>query len=235
MSEAWDVIDGGGDRAGGKPRRQGHRLRRRHRPHSLPLLPPRSRGDDRLRPRAVDRAFRAHPDGGVVDPKAARVLGLPDCASGRDDPEACAQHFDHPAYSFPRRTGADVGGLHHRRLRPPGDGRRFRHRHHRLSHPGDDQLPGHHEGRDPHRRGRGALHTRRHSRQADGDRRRPLGRPHRREGGAGSQARARGRKRLLRLDGRRIEIRPRRRDRRNSSFLPSTSSAASSSASPATA
>ena len=52
-------------RFGHEPRRQGHRLRRRHRPHSLPVLPPRSGGDDRLRPRAVDRAFRAHPDGGA--------------------------------------------------------------------------------------------------------------------------------------------------------------------------
>ena len=128
--------------------------------------------------------------------------------------QARAQHFDHAAHPVARRTGTDLGRLHHRRLRPPGDGRRFRHRHHRLPHPGDDQLPGHHQGRDPHRRGRRALHPRRHSRQADGDRRRSLGRPHRREGGAGAPARARGGKRLLRLDGRRVEIRPRRRDRR---------------------
>ena len=177
-SEGGDVIDGGGDRARSKPRRQGHRLRCWHRPHSLPVFPPRSSGDDRLWPCAVDCAFGAHPDGRVVDPEAAGILGLPDRAPGGDDPEARAQHFDHPTHPVARRAGTDVGRLHHRRLRPPGDGRRFRHRHYRLSHPGDDQLPGHHQGRNPHRRGRGALHPRRHSRQADGDRRRPLGGPH---------------------------------------------------------
>jgi len=50
--------------------------------------------------------------------------------------------------------------------------------------------PGHHQGRNPHRRGRRALHPRRHSRQADGDRRRSLGRSHQRKGRAGAQARA---------------------------------------------
>jgi flagellar biosynthesis protein FlhA len=42
------------------------------------------------------------------------------------------------------------------------------------------------EGLGPHRRGRGALHARRHARQADGDRRRPLGRA----SSTGSRARA---------------------------------------------
>ena len=94
------------------------------------------------------------------------------------------------------------------------DGRRLRHRHHRLPHPGDGQLSRHHQGRDAHRRGRRPLHPRRHSRQADGDRRRPVGRPDRRQGSAAPAPRARGGKRLLRLDGRRLEIRPRRRHRR---------------------
>ena len=35
----------------------------------------------------------------------------------------------------------------------------FRHRHHRLHHPGDRQFRGHHQGLRPHRRGRGPLHT----------------------------------------------------------------------------
>ena len=38
-----------------------------------------------------------------------------------------AQHLDHAPHPLARRAGADVGGLHHRRLRAPGDGRRFRH------------------------------------------------------------------------------------------------------------
>ena len=111
-------------------------------------------------------------------------------------------------------SGGDGRRLHHRRLRAAGDGRRLRHRHHRLSHPRHDQLPRHHQGRDAYRRSRRALHARRHPRQADGDRRRPLRRADRREDRAAAPARARGGKRLLRLDGRRLEIRARRRDRR---------------------
>ena len=153
-SEGGDVIDGGGNRAGSEPRRQGHRLRRRHRPHPLPVLPAGSGDHDRLRPGAFDRAVGAHLDGGAVDPEAAGVLGLPDRAAGRDDAAARAQHLDDAPHPVARRTGADGGGLHHRRLRAPGDERRFRHRHHRLPHSGDDQLPRHHQGRDPYRRGR---------------------------------------------------------------------------------
>ena len=62
--------------------------------------------------------------------------------------------------------------------------RQFRHRHHRLHHPGHRELRRHHQGLRPHRRSRGALQPRRHARQADGDRRRPFRRPDRRERGA---------------------------------------------------
>ena len=55
-------------------------------------------------------------------------------------PAAGAQHFDDPAHPVARQRRPDGGGLHHRRLRPTGDGRRLRHRHHRLSHPHHDQL-----------------------------------------------------------------------------------------------
>ena len=214
-----------------KPRRQGHRLRRRHHPDPLPVLPARAGDDDRLRPGVFDRDLGPHPDGGPVDPEAARVLSLPDGAARRDHPEARAQHLDDKAHPLARRRGADLGRLHHRRLRPARHGRRLPHRHHRLSDPGDDQLSRHHQGRDPHRRSRRPLHPRRDPRQADGDRRRPVGGSHRRKGRPRTPARTRGGERLLRLDGRRVEIRPRRRNRRNSSFLPSTFSAASSSAS----
>jgi hypothetical protein len=66
----------------------------------------------------------------------------------------------------------------------------LRHRADRLRHPGDRQLRGHHQGLGPHRRGRGALLPRCHAGQADGDRRRPLGRPHRRGHGARRGARS---------------------------------------------
>ena len=46
----------------------------------------------------------------------------------------------------------------------------------RLRHPDHGQLPRHHQGRHAHRRSRRALHPRCHSRQADGDRRRSVGR-----------------------------------------------------------
>ncbi len=75
------------------------------------------------------------------------------------------------------------------------------------------ELRGHHQGFGPHRRSRGALSPRRDARQADGDRRRSQRRPDRREGGARAPQGAGGRKRLLRRDGRRLEIRARRRHR----------------------
>jgi hypothetical protein len=90
----------------------------------------------------------------------------------------------------------------------------FRDRHHRVHDPGDRELRGHHQGLGPHRRSRGALQPRRHAGQADGDRRRPLGRPDQRERCAHAPQAPGRRKRLLRRDGRRLEIRARRRDRR---------------------
>ena len=77
----------------------------------------------------------------------------------------------------------------HRGVRQLRDGRQFRHRHHRVHDPGDRELRRHHQGLGPHRRSRGALQPRRHARQADGDRRRPLGRPDRRDRGAHGAAR----------------------------------------------
>ena len=60
--------------------------------------------------------------------------------------------------------------------------RQFRHRLHRLRDPGDREFRRHHQGFGPHRRSRRALQPGRDARQADGDRRRPVRRPHRREG-----------------------------------------------------
>ena len=50
--------------------------------------------------------------------------------------------------------------------------------------PAGGELHGHHQGLRPHRRGRRAVQPRCDARQADGDRRRPLRRPDRREGSA---------------------------------------------------
>ena len=99
----------------------------------------------------------------------------------------------------------------HRGVRQFRDGRQFRHRNYRLRDPGDRELRRHHQGFGTHRRSRGALPSRRHARQADGDRRRSVRRPDRREDRQGAPQGAGGRKRLLRRDGRRLEIRARRR------------------------
>ena len=45
----------------------------------------------------------------------------------------------------------------HRGLRRIRDGRQFRHRNHRLRHPGDREFHRHHQGLGPHRRGRSAV------------------------------------------------------------------------------
>ena len=110
--------------------------------------------------------------------------------------------------------GPAAAGPRHRRLRQLRHERRFRHRHDRVRDPHHGELPRDHQGRHAHRRGRRPLHPRCHSRQADGDRRRSLCRPHRRQGGDPAPARARGGERLLRRDGRRLEVRARRRHRR---------------------
>ena len=113
--------------------------------------------DDRLRPCLLDRAFRADPDGRAVDSKAARIFGVsrPSCWSRR----SCgSRSTSRPRASFSptAREGTTAGRLHHRRVRRARHGRRLRHRHHRLPHSGDDQLPRHHQGRDPHRGSRRA-------------------------------------------------------------------------------
>ena len=110
--------------------------------------------------------------------------------------------------------GYDGRRPRHRRLRQLRHERRLRHRHHRVRHPDHGQFRGHHQGRHAHRRGRRALHPRCHPRQADGDRRRPQRRPDRRQGGDPPPARAGGGKRLLRLHGRRLQVRARRCHRR---------------------
>jgi flagellar biosynthesis protein FlhA len=89
-----------------------------------------------------------------------------------------------------RGTRAPRRRPRHRGVRQLRDGRQFRHRHHRVRDPGDRELRRHHQGLGPHRRSRGALPPRRHAGQADGDRRRPLRRPDRREGRASERRKA---------------------------------------------
>ena len=83
-----------------------------------------------------------------------------------------------------------------------------------LPDPGRDPVRGRHQRRRPRRRGRRPLHPRRHARQADGDRRRPQRRADHRRGGPPAPLGDRPRGRLLRRDGRRLQVRQGRRDGR---------------------
>ena len=200
--------------AGRAQRRPGRGLCRRHRLHPDGAVPAAAGCPDRHRPRLLDRALRADPDGGAVDPEAARLLGLPHRPADRHPAAARAQHRHHPPHPLQRRGGLHGGRPRHRRLRQLRHERRLRDRHHRVRDPDHRQFRGHHQGRHAHRRGRRPLHPRCHPRQADGDRRRPQRRPDRREGGDPPPPRARGGERLLRRHGRRLQVRARRRHRR---------------------
>ncbi len=83
-----------------------------------------------------------------------------------------------------------------------------------LPDPRRDPVRRRHERRRAGRRGRGSLHARRDAGQADGDRRGPQRRSDHRRPGARPPIGDRSRGRLLRRDGRRLEVRQRRRDGR---------------------
>ena len=170
---------------------------------------------DAARPRAgaVDHLLGADPDDGAVHPGAARILRLPDRAADLDHAAAGAQPRLDPADPVARPRRHRRRRPRHRGVRQFRDGRQFRDRRDRVHDPGDRELRGHHQGLGTHRRSRRALPLGRHARQADGDRRRPLGRADQRGGGAPAPPRDRGRIRLLRRHGRRLEIRARRRHR----------------------
>ncbi|CAA9369175.1 MAG: Flagellar biosynthesis protein FlhA, partial [uncultured Nocardioidaceae bacterium] len=160
--------------------------------------------------RAEPRARPARPAGRHADPAAAGLRRLPVAAAHR-----------HAVPAGPERLLHAAGA--HRRLRGQGDRGLRPHRHRRLAgrRPGDLRDPHrgavrrHHQRRRARGRGRRPLHPRRHARQADGHRRRPQRRPDRRGPGAQAPLRGHRRGRLLRLDGRCLEVRQGRRDRRH--------------------
>ena len=137
----------------------------------------------------LDHPVGADPDDGAVHPDAAGILRLPDRAADRDDAAAVAQPRLDPADPGARPRGHRRRRPRHRGVRQLRDERQLRHRHHRLHHPGDRELRRHHQGLRPHRRSRRALPPGRHAGQADGDRRRSLRRPDRRERPRASAAR----------------------------------------------
>ena len=113
-------------------------------------------------------------------------------------------------------TGTDAAGPRDRSVRQIRDRRQLRRRHRGVRDPRGHQLHGRDEGRGPRVGSHGAVHVGRHARQADGDRRRLERGPH--HAGAGRRPARRGGPggRLLRRDGRRQQVRARRRGRRHS-------------------
>ncbi len=107
-------------------------------------------------------------------------------------------------------AGGVVEGLRRVRGRRP-DRRGADHlRHHR-----GDPVRGHHQGGHAHQRGGRPLRLGRHARPADGHRRRPERRHHRRARGPAPPPRDHPAGRLLRRHGRCQQVRPRRRHRRH--------------------
>ena len=145
----------------------------------------------------------------AVHDRPARVQRFPVAAAAPHAVPSRAQRLQHAAHSQPGTRGRGHPGV--RRVR---DRRQLRRRAGALPDPHRHQLHRHHEGRRPRRRSRGALHVGRDARQADGDRRRSERRPDRREAGAQAPRRDLAPGGLLRRDGRLVEVREGRRDRR---------------------
>ncbi len=145
-----------------------------------------------------------------VDPPRPRLLDLPVVPPHRDALPARAQRVGHPPRAPARIRGQGdrvVRSLRRRRIR--------RRRPRDLPHPHRDPVHRDHQRCRTRRRGRGSVHPRRHARKADGDRRRPQLRPHRRDRSEAPPQGDRRRSRLLRRDGRCVEVREGRRDRRH--------------------
>ena len=190
-------------RGGAVPHRQGDAATRRHRAGDRPCHDP--GGPDPADAGvaagypagAVDHHLGADPDDGAVHPEAAGIQLLPDHPADHHAAAAVAQPgVDAPDPGpWPRRPRRRR--RRDRSLRRLRHGRQLRHRRDRLRDPGHRELRRHHQGFRPYRRSGGALHPGRHARQADGDRRRPVGRPDRRAGGAAPPQGAGGGKRFF--------------------------------------
>ena len=188
--------------------RQARRPRRRRRrragrgddDHPAAAVPARSRDHAEHLGRADDR----HRD--ALRAARARLLRLPEPPAAHHAVPARDQRVRHAPHAAARRRGPRRRGVRQLRRR-----RQRRRRPDHLLHPHRDPVRGHHERRRPRRRGGRALHARRHARQADGDRRRPQHGPDHRRGGAQAPRGDLPGGRLLRRDGRRLEVRQGRR------------------------
>ena len=124
----------------------------------------------------LDRLVGADPDDRAADQEAAGVHRLPDGAAGHHPVPAGPEPRLDAADPQPRPRGRPRRRPGDRGLRQADDGRQLRHRGDRLRHPGGGELRRHHQGLGPDRRGGRPLHPGLHARQADGHRRRPVGR-----------------------------------------------------------
>ena len=146
---------------------------------------------------------------------AAGFRDLPDRAAAGDAAAPGAERRLDARGAAARPPGHRRRGPRHRGLRRVRGRRQLRRRHRRVLDPDHHQLRGRHQGRRPHLGGQRALHPRRDARQADGDRRRPQRRPDHAGRGPRPPRRSAHRGGLLRLDGRRQQVRARRRHRRH--------------------
>ena len=153
-------------------------------------------------------------DGQPERAEAARLLRVPDRPPVRHAVPPQPQRRLHPRRAGPRARGRGCRRPCDRGIRHFPDRRRLCRGTVRLRDPGHHQ----HDRGDQGRRSRlgslGPLHPRRLARQADGDRRRPQCRADHSGRGQGTPHRGGDRGRILRVDGRFVQIREGRRDRR---------------------
>ena len=147
--------------------------------------------------------------------RALEFASFPDRAARRNAAAARAQRRLDPHRADQRAHRRARGRQRDRRVRRIRRRRQLCRRHGRVHGIGDHQFRRHHQGRRAHLGGERALHPGRHAGPADGDRRRFERRHHhagRRDRAPPGDPRGGG---LLRRDGRRQQVRARRRDRRH--------------------
>ena len=150
-----------------------------------------------------------HPHGGHVRRPAPGIQRLPlHPADDHPVPPGAERGHHPPDPALRRRAGARGGRAHGPGLRPVRGGRQLHHRPGGVPDPPGDPVHRHQPRLRAHRRSDRPLHPGRHARQADGHRRRPQRRLHRRDRGPPAAQGPGRRSQLLRGHGRRREVHP---------------------------
>ena len=147
--------------------------------------------------------------------ETARLFRVSDRATVRDVVPAWPERRIDADRAGPRPRGRGGGGACDRGVRDVPDRRRLCRRYLRLRDPDDHQPDRRDQGRRARVRSVGALHARRLAGQADGDRRRSQRRADHAGPGQGAPRRGVHGSRLLRLDGRFVQVREGRCGRRD--------------------